>query len=63
MSPNTIRPYQNFEAKTYILSKKEGGRHNGFASNYKPQFFFRTMNITGTITLLDVLLLRCLEIL
>jgi elongation factor Tu len=52
-TPNIIKPYLSFEAKAYILTKKEGGRHKGFASNYKPQFFFRTLNITGTITLLD----------
>ena len=50
---NTIKPWINFNSKAYILTKKEGGRHKGFASNYKPQFFFRTMNITGTITFLD----------
>lgn len=50
-TPKTIKSYSNFEAKIYILTKKEGGRHTGFASNYKPQFFFRTMNVTGTIML------------
>jgi elongation factor Tu len=50
-SPGIIKPYLGFVAKVYILTKKEGGRHKGFASNYKPQFFFRTMNVTGTITL------------
>jgi len=50
-SPATIKAYSKFEAKVYILTKKEGGRHTGFASNYKPQFFFRTMNVTGTINL------------
>jgi len=50
-TPNTIKSYANFDAKVYILTKKEGGRHTGFASKYKPQFFFRTMNITGTIFL------------
>lgn len=52
-TPGAIKPFKEFEAKVYILTKKEGGRHKGFASNYKPQFFFRTMNVTGTITLLD----------
>ena len=52
-APQHIRPYTAFEAKAYILTKAEGGRHKGFASNYKPQFFFRTMNVTGTINLLD----------
>ena len=50
-TPHTIKPYHSFEAKIYVLTKKEGGRHTGFASNYKPQFFFRTMNVTGTIQL------------
>lgn len=50
-TPGTVKSYASFEAKVYILTKKEGGRHKGFASNYKPQFFFRTMNVTGTITL------------
>jgi len=50
-TPGTVRSYLRFEAKIYVLTKKEGGRHTGFASNYKPQFFFRTMNVTGTISL------------
>lgn len=57
------KAFYSFTAKVYILTKKEGGRHKGFASNYKPQFFFRTMNVTGTITLLDICLFVCLEIL
>jgi len=52
-SPGLIKPHNGFSAKVYILTKKEGGRHKGFASNYKPQFFFRTMNVTGTIHLPD----------
>lgn len=47
----TIKPYDAFEAKVYILSAKEGGRKHPFYSNYKPQFFFRTSNVTGSITL------------
>jgi len=50
-APSTIKAYVNFDAKVYILTKKEGGRHKPFVSNYKPQFFFRTANVTGTITL------------
>jgi len=50
-APNTIKGYTMFDAKIYVLTKKEGGRHKPFVSNYKPQFFFRTANITGTITL------------
>lgn len=52
-SPSFIDAYTNFEAKIYVLTKKEGGRHKPFISNYKPQFFFRTANVTGTITLPD----------
>jgi elongation factor Tu len=50
-APDFIKAYVNFDAKIYILTKKEGGRHKAFVSNYKPQFFFRTANMTGTITL------------
>jgi len=49
--PGFMKIYNKFEGKVYILTKKEGGRHKGFANNYKPQFFFRTMNITGSINL------------
>lgn len=49
--PGFMKIYNKFEAKVYILTKKEGGRHKGFANNYKPQFFFRTMNVTGSINL------------
>jgi elongation factor Tu len=49
--PGTVKIYNNFECKVYILTKKEGGRHSGFSNNYKPQFFFRTMNVTGAIVL------------
>lgn len=48
-TPGTVKPYMKFGAKIYVLTKKEGGRHKGFAANYKPQFFFRTANITGAI--------------
>jgi elongation factor Tu len=50
-APGSIFSFINFIAKIYVLTKKEGGRHKSFTSNYKPQFFFRTANITGTITL------------
>jgi len=50
-TPLTVKAFSFFEAKVYILTKKEGGRHKSFVSNYKPQFFFRTANVTGTITL------------
>lgn len=50
-TPGFIKAYMSFFAKIYVLTKKEGGRHKSFVSNYKPQFFFRTANITGTIIL------------
>ena len=49
--PGTIKPHTKFEAQVYILSKDEGGRHNPFYSNYRPQFYFRTTDVTGVITL------------
>lgn len=48
---NYIKSYSNFKAKIYVLTQKEGGRHKPFASNYTPQFFFRTANMTGSIIL------------
>jgi elongation factor Tu len=49
--PNTIKPYTKFKAEVYILKKEEGGRHTPFHNNYRPQFFIRTLDITGTIQL------------
>ncbi|TNM69891.1 elongation factor Tu [Streptomyces sp. NP160] len=49
--PKSITPHTDFEARVYILSKDEGGRHNPFYSNYRPQFYFRTTDVTGVITL------------
>ena len=49
--PGSITPHTNFEANCYVLSKEEGGRHKPFFANYRPQFFFRTTDVTGTITL------------
>lgn len=49
--PGSVKPYSRFKAKVYVLSAKEGGRKSSFVSNYKPQFFFRTSNVTGSITL------------
>jgi len=46
-----MKIYKTFEAKVYILTKKEGGRHKPFVTNYKPQFFFRTSNVTGSVIL------------
>ena len=50
-APGSINPHTEFEAQVYVLSKEEGGRHKPFFSNYRPQFYFRTTDITGTITL------------
>src|SRR5881398_3515746 len=49
--PGSVTPHTDFEAQVYILSKDEGGRHTPFFSNYKPQFYFRTTDVTGTIKL------------
>lgn len=49
--PGTIKPHTKFEAQIYVLSKEEGGRHSPFFSGYRPQFYFRTTDITGTVTL------------
>ena len=51
--PGTITPHTRFEAETYILTKNEGGRHTPFFSNYRPQFYFRTTDVTGAIELPD----------
>ncbi|MAL65691.1 MAG: elongation factor Tu [Acidimicrobiaceae bacterium] len=50
-APGSITPHTEFEAQVYVLSKEEGGRHKPFFTNYRPQFYFRTTDITGTITL------------
>ena len=49
--PGSITPHTEFEAQVYVLSKEEGGRHKPFFSNYRPQFYFRTTDVTGTIDL------------
>jgi len=51
VKPGSITPHTDFEAQVYILSKDEGGRHNPFYANYRPQFYFRTTDVTGVITL------------
>ena len=51
--PGTIKPHKKFKAEIYVLSKDEGGRHTPFFSNYRPQFYFRTTDVTGTIKLPD----------
>jgi elongation factor Tu len=49
--PGTITPHTNFKAEVYVLSKEEGGRHTPFFTNYRPQFYFRTTDVTGTVAL------------
>ncbi|MBO8450042.1 MAG: elongation factor Tu, partial [Spirochaetes bacterium] len=53
VKPGSITPHTKFKAQIYVLSKEEGGRHSPFFSGYRPQFYFRTTDITGTITLPD----------
>ena len=50
--PGSITPHTQFEAQVYILSREEGGRHTPFFSGYRPQFYFRTTDVTGTANLL-----------
>jgi elongation factor Tu len=52
-APRTIRPRLKFKGEVYVLSKDEGGRHTPFFGGYKPQFFFRTTNVTGEMQLPD----------
>ncbi|MBV9618941.1 MAG: elongation factor Tu, partial [Verrucomicrobia bacterium] len=49
--PGSITPHKKFKAEVYVLSKEEGGRHTPFFSNYRPQFYFRTTDVTGTVKL------------
>jgi elongation factor Tu len=49
--PGTVKPHTKFEAEAYILTKAEGGRHTPFFANYRPQFYFRTTDVTGTVSL------------
>ncbi len=49
--PGTVKPHTKFKAQVYVLSKEEGGRHTPFVSNYRPQFYFRTTDVTGIIIL------------
>ena len=49
--PGSVKPHHKFEAAVYILKKEEGGRHTPFHNNYRPQFYFRTTDVTGTIML------------
>jgi elongation factor Tu len=50
--PGSITPHTKFEAEVYVLSKEEGGRHTPFFSGYRPQFYFRTTDVTGSAALL-----------
>jgi elongation factor Tu len=51
--PGSINPHTKFHGQVYVLSKEEGGRHTPFMNNYRPQFFFRTTDVTGSITLAE----------
>lgn len=53
VKPGTVKPHSKFEAEVYILSKDEGGRHTPFFNNYRPQFYFRTTDVTGEVKLPD----------
>ena len=49
--PGSIKPHTDFEAEVYVLTKEEGGRHTPFFNGYRPQFYFRTTDVTGSISL------------
>ena len=49
--PGSIKPHKKFKAEVYVLKKEEGGRHTPFFNNYRPQFYFRTTDVTGIVTL------------
>ena len=49
--PGSITPHTKFKAEVYVLKKEEGGRHTPFFNNYRPQFYFRTTDVTGSVTL------------
>jgi elongation factor Tu len=51
--PGSIKPHHKFQAEVYVLTKEEGGRHSPFFSGYRPQFYFRTTDVTGTVKLLS----------
>jgi len=51
--PGSVKPHTKFKAEAYILTKEEGGRHTPFFTNYRPQFYFRTTDVTGVVTLPD----------
>jgi elongation factor Tu len=51
--PGSVTPHKKFKAEVYVLTKEEGGRHTPFFTGYRPQFYFRTTDVTGTATLPD----------
>ena len=51
VKPGSVTPHKKFKGEIYVLSKEEGGRHTPFFSNYRPQFYFRTTDVTGSIKL------------
>ena len=51
-TPGSIKPHSKFKGEVYVLTKEEGGRHTPFFSNYRPQFYFRTTDVTGSVKLL-----------
>ena len=53
IKPGSVTPHTDFEAEVYILTKEEGGRHTPFFNDYRPQFYFRTTDVTGSIKILD----------
>src|SRR5438045_9777532 len=50
-APGSITPHTHFQCEAYVLTKEEGGRHTPFFANYRPQFYFRTTDVTGTVEL------------
>ena len=51
VKPGTVTPHKKFQCEAYVMTKEEGGRHTQFMNNYRPQFYFRTTDVTGAITL------------
>jgi translation elongation factor EF-Tu-like GTPase len=60
--PGSITPHTDFKGEVYVLSKEEGGRHTPFFNKYRPQFYFRTTDVTGEVLYLKVLKWLCLVI-
>jgi elongation factor Tu len=53
IAPGSVKPHKTFKAEVYVLSKEEGGRHTPFFNKYRPQFYFRTTDVTGEIKLAE----------